>query len=187
MANAKYNKYDDIDFSMFEPRQTSYEKNAARKIETIPPFTEEPKQKPRMELVKKPKKTLYQAKKEMQRTALQTAKIIVVSVFLLSMLAALLFSRIKVDELDRQISDAQTKITSAQSENVRLNMKLDSMISLEKVESYAQTNLGMVKMENHQIEYIDLSGSDKVVLSGNKSMDKGNESFTSKVLEYIKK
>ena len=59
MANRNYNMYDGIDFSMFEPKQSSYEKNAARKIETVDvPLAD----KPKMELVKKPKKTLVQVK-----------------------------------------------------------------------------------------------------------------------------
>lgn len=187
MANKNYNMYDGIDFSAFEPRQTSYEKNAARKIELMPDFDKEPVKRPQIELVKKPKKTVAQAKRDMVKTALQTLKICVISVFLLSMLAALLYGRLKVDELDRQISSVQTNITAAQSENVRLNMQIDSMISLENVEQYAQTQLGMVKMESHQIEYIDLSGDNKVVLSGDKSTCAKTESLTQKVLEYIRK
>ncbi len=182
MANRNYNMYDGIDFSMFEPKQGSYEKNAARKIETVAvPVAD----KPKMELVKKPKKTLNQVKREMHASALQSAKIIAISVFLLSMLSALLYGRIKVDELDRQISAAETKITTAQSENVRLNMQLDSMISLKNVEEYAQTNLGMVKMESYQIEYIDLSGADKVTVSGARTLNANSTSLYSKIMEYM--
>lgn len=184
MANRNYNMYDGIDFSMFEPKQSSYEKNAARKIETVDvPLAD----KPKMELVKKPKKTLVQVKKEMHASALQSAKIIAISIFLLSMLSALLYGRIKVDELDRQISAAETKITTAQSESVRLNMQLDSMISLKNVEEYAQNNLGMVKMESYQIEYIDLSGTDKVTLSGSKTLNADSPSLYSKIMEYMSK
>ena len=103
------------------------------------------------------------------------------------MLSALLYGRIKVDELDRQISAAETKITTAQSESVRLNMQLDSMISLENVEEYAQNNLGMVKMESYQIEYIDLSGTDKVTLSGSKTLNADSPSLYSRIMEYMSK
>lgn len=182
MANRNYNMYDGIDFSMFEPKQGSYERNAARKIETtVVPVAD----KPKMELVNKPKKTLNQVKREMHASALQSAKIIAISIFLLSMLSALLYGRIKVDELDRQISAAETKITTAQSENVRLNMQLDSMISLKNVEEYAQTNLGMVKMESYQIEYIDLSGADKVMVSGARTLNANSTSLYSKIMEYM--
>ena len=45
----------------------------------------------------------------------------------------------------------------------------------------------MVKMESHQIEYIDLSGEDRVVLSGEKMLSKNENSVVSKVLAYISK
>ena len=184
MANKNYNMYDGIDFSMFEPRQSSYEKNAARKLEPAPKKNTAAKKKPQMQLIEKPKKTYNQLKKEMHRSALQTAKIISISLLLLTMLSTLLYGRLKVDELDRQISSKQSQITAAQSANVQLNMKLDSIISLKNVEQYAQTNLGMVKMENHQIEYIDLSGEDKVEVSGDKTNSK---SLMAKVMEYLSK
>ena len=47
-------------------------------------------------------------------------------------------------------------------------MELDSAISLEKVDDYAQNVLGMVKVENYQISYIDISGGDTVTQSGGK-------------------
>lgn len=184
MANKNYNMYDGIDFTMFEPKASSYERNAARQIKpTKVPSAE----KPKMELVSKPKKTGAQLKREMHLGALQSAKIIAISVFLLAMLSGLLYGRMKVDELDRQISSVQTKISTAQSENVRLNMKLDSMISLENVEQYAQENLGMVKMESYQIEYIDLSGNDKITVSGTKTLNVNNTSALSKIKEYVSK
>jgi hypothetical protein len=46
----------------------------------------------------------------------------------------------------------------------------------------------MVKAENYQIEYIDLSGDDKVTVSGGKassSDSKESKSLITKLLEYI--
>jgi len=186
MTNRSYDMFNGIDFSDFEPVSRSYEKNAVRKIEQTPRKVSQPK-KPQLRVVRNPVKSAPQEKREMRRTALQTAKVIAVAVLLLTMLSTLLYGRFKVDELDREISNLTAEITAAQSENVRLNMKLDSVISLKNVEDYAQTRLGMVKMENHQIEYIDLSGEDKVVLSGTKSLSVDNKSFASKLLEYISK
>lgn len=185
MASNRYNMYDGIDFSDFEPI-ASYERNAARKIQTAPKGAKR-KAAPKLKIVEAPKKTLMQLKREMHASALQTAKIISIAFVLLSLLAALLYGRLKVDELDREIANLNTEITAAQSECVRLNMQIDSVISLKNVEEYAQTNLGMVKMESHQIEYIDLSGEDRVVLSGEKMLSKNSESFVSKVMEYISK
>lgn len=187
MANRSYDIYNGIDFSDFEPTASrSYDRNAARKIEKAPQ-KDAGRRRVKLEVVAKPKPSASQVKREMHMTALQSAKILAVSLLLLTMLSALLYGRFKVDELDREISNINTQITAAQSENVRLNMQIDSVISLKNVEDYAQTKLGMVKMENHQIEYIDLSGEDKVVLSGTKTLKADNASFLSKVMEYISK
>ncbi len=189
MASGKNNKYDDFDFSDFEPKRTSYERNAARKIDTAPKRRQAEK-KPDMKLVKRPKKSYARTREEMKRANLHTAKIIAISLVLLVMMSALLYGRMKADELDRQIQSKKNELSVAQSENVRLSMKLDSMISLKNVEDYAQNNLGMVKMESHQIEYIDLSGEDKAVVSGNKSKkseSKNKASFISRLKEYMSK
>lgn len=175
MATTRYNRYEDFDFSAFEPKQSSYERNAARKLDTAPRRSTQTKKQPEMKLVEKPKMSYAQAKANMHFASLQSAKILTISLVLLVLMSALLYGRMKVDELDRQIQNTKSELSVAQSENVRLNMKLDSMISLKNVEEYAQTNLGMVKMESHQIEYIDLSGENKANVSGSKTLKKTND------------
>ncbi len=182
---ANYQKYSDADFARFEPRASAYSQNAAKKIVEMPPF--EAQNKPQMELVRRKKKTVAEARREMQMGARQTAKILVIALCLLSMFAALLYSRLRVDELTREIDAANAQLSVAQGENVRLNMKLDSMISLERVEEYAKNDLGMTKVEGYQIEYIDLSGADTVTVSGNKSVKSlSAEDSGKKLSEYLK-
>ena len=168
-----YDKYGNYDFSMFEPKSVSFDHNAARKIATLPGVGERAADSG-MRLVTRKKKTTVEAKNEMRATALRAAKV--------------LYSKLRVDELDRQIAKTESNLTAAQAETVRLNMQLDSTISLEKVDDYAQNVLGMVKAENYQIEYIDLSGDDKVTVSGGKassSDSKESKSLITKLLEYI--
>lgn len=182
---ANYQKYSDADFARFEPRTAAYNQSTAHKIEPLPPF--EAQKKPQMELVRRKKKSLAEAKREMRVGARQTAKILVIALCLLSMFAALLYSRLRADELTREIDAANAQLQVEQGENVRLNMQLDSMISLEKVESYARDELGMVKMEGYQIEYIDLSGGDTVSVSGNKTVKSlSADTPFQKLAEYLK-
>ncbi len=182
---ANYQKYSDADFARFEPRASAYSQNAAKKIVEMPPF--EAQNKPQMELVRRKKKTVAEARREMRIGARQTAKILVIAFCLLSMFAALLYSRLRVDELTREIDAANAQLSVAQGENVRLNMRLDSMISLERVEDYAKNDLGMTKVEGYQIEYIDLSGADTVTVSGNKSVKSlSAENSGEKLSEYLK-
>lgn len=190
MAGGRYNRYDDFDFSAFEPKQSSYERNAARKLDAAPKRRADETAKPDMKLVKRPKKSYEQAKKEMRIGRNRSFVILGAAISLLVVISMLLYGRIKVDELDRKIQSKKNEISIAQSENVRLNMALDSMISLKNVEEYAQNNLGMVKMDNHQIEYIDLSGEDKASVSGDKKVRKETDkkfSLSSKFMEYMSK
>lgn len=57
---------------------------------------------------------------------------------------------------------AKKELEAAQSERVTLQMAYDEMLSIDKVEKYAVEKLGMVKRENYQVRYFDLSGSDGV-------------------------
>lgn len=182
---ANYQKYSDADFARFEPPASAYNRNAAHKIVEMPPFEEQ--KKPQMELVRRKKKTVAEARKEMRAGARQTAKILTVALCLLTMFAMLLYSRLRVDELTREIDAANAQLKVAQGENVRLNMQLDSMISLERVESYAKNELGMTKVEGYQIEYIDLSEEDTVTVSGNKTVKSlSAEDTKTKLWEYLK-
>lgn len=183
---ANYSKYSDVDFSRFEPRASAYSQNAARKIAEMPPFEQTP-QKPKMELVRRKKKSVKQAREEMRANGFRAAAILCISLVFLGMFAALLYSRLRVDELTREVDSAAADLEIAQAETVRLNAALDSMISLEKVENYAKNDLGMTKVEGYQIEYIDLSGADSVSVSGSKNVKpSGETTLTEKLLEYLK-
>ena len=100
-----YDKYGNYDFSMFEPKPVSFDHNAARKIATLPGVGERAADSG-MRLVTRKKKTTVEAKNEMRATALRAAKVLTVAAVLLSLFAALLYSKLRVDELDRQIGRA---------------------------------------------------------------------------------
>ena len=180
---ARYQKYSDADFARFEAPASAYHQNAARKLAPSPEQTS----RPPMRLVERKKKTAAQARREMKIGARQAAQILAVSVFLLSMFAVLLYGRLRVDELSREVDAATVQLQEAQDANTRLNMQLDSEFSLERVEAYARDVLGMTKAEGYQIEHIDLSGEDAVVVSGDKTLSESSEdSFVGRVLEYLK-
>lgn len=171
---------------MFEPKPVSFDHNAARKIATLPGVGERAADSG-MRLVTRKRKQQSRQKTKCEPRLCVRQRCLRLPLFALAF-AALLYSKLRVDELDRQIAKTESNLTAAQAETVRLNMQLDSTISLEKVDDYAQNVLGMVKAENYQIEYIDLSGDDKVTVSGGKassSDSKESKSLITKLLEYI--
>ncbi|MCR4925322.1 MAG: hypothetical protein K5917_03430 [Clostridiales bacterium] len=160
------------DFSRFEPKrvQQPVHQTEERNIKLLPPK----------------KKSAKQAKMEATQTAYKTIKIFLLTTAFVSVLAAQIYSTVKLDEINHEITKVENNMAVAVSENTRLNMELDSLVGLTKVEDYAVNKLGMVKQENYKVEYIDLSQGDRVVLSQAKG--DGNDSVKTKfqkLLAYI--
>ncbi len=113
-------------------------------------------------------KSRAEIRAEERRARAKAFKIVTVCSLLFVLIGFQIYSQVKVDEIDRKIANVNSQIEIVESENTRLNMQLDSRISLDKVDDYAQNVLGMVKVENYQVSYIDLSGGDAVTISGGK-------------------
>lgn len=120
---------------------------------------------PKPHVVTKTKKQLRA--EEFRSTKKATKALVICSIFFL-LIGFQIYNQVQVDELDRQLDSINQQIEVVDSENTRLNMELDSIISLDKVDDYAQNVLGMVKVENYQVSYIDLSGGDAITKSGGK-------------------
>lgn len=138
--------------------------SAAPKINTPAP-KKKPNEVQRPRVVKKTRK---QIKLEQRRSAFKAAKVLIICGIFFALISFQIFSQVKVDELDRELQSVNSQIEILDSENTRLNMQLDSIISLDKVDAYAQDTLGMVKVENYQVSYVDLSSGDVATVSGGK-------------------
>ncbi len=164
------------DFSMFEPHADSAVRQRAAAPQKV-------NQKPQVELKIVPKRTAQQEKQQ-QRIGFRRAVAAVLScacIFLF--IAMFISSSVRSAELSSQITDMQTQIRNAQSENVRLRAEVNGMYSIANVETYAQDVLGMSKMEDYQIRYVDLSESDAVLYAGPQRLS-GGEIFAA-VKEYF--
>lgn len=77
-------------------------------------------------------------------------------------LCAGIFSRVKLNETVYQIGKANSMLAELQNDYTRLNMQLDSKVSIKSIEEYATGTLGLNRAEKYQISYITLSGDDKI-------------------------
>lgn len=163
------------DFSLFEPqvieqpKKQNETKNQPKRT-TAPARKKAPKKSTAVNIIDN-----YQC--EVERKAEKTfvpsavKKAMCFLVVCLSMVAVILVMQTKCDTLLNEIATVQDDIKIATCENVRLKAELSSMISSDKIENYAENELGMVKAESYQISYIDLSEGDKIVLSGDKTLE----------------
>ncbi|MBQ9946071.1 MAG: hypothetical protein IJO68_06065 [Clostridia bacterium] len=68
-------------------------------------------------------------------------------------------------ELMREIQKVEAQLEIAESENIRLTAELNGITGIAIIDTYATDVLGMTKVENYQIECVDLSGADSVLYS----------------------
>ncbi len=63
----------------------------------------------------------------------------------------------KVDDVARMVDDQKTLLSEAQEENSLLQSRLDSKANISYIEEYAANELGMAKVTNSQINYLDVN------------------------------
>ncbi len=175
---AGYNSSAAYDLSLFEPQVIEKPKT---KNNTAPVT------KPQKKIQNKTSaKTNTQQNRNSNQVTLSPSlfKAIALGIAFCLCVVSLLIMESKCNALDKQISSVQSELSIAQGESVRLNAELNSMMSTEKIESYAENVLGMVKAESYQISYIDLSEGDKIVVSGDRTLDENGE-FSNKIKELF--
>lgn len=91
-------------------------------------------------------------------------------VMAITITAMMMLSRVELNELTTKISAANKQLDQLKNDNVRLSLQAESKISLNTVEEYAKSVLGMKKLQRYQIEYVNLTDSDKVEIASAKDV-----------------
>lgn len=93
-----------------------------------------------------------------QKIGFKKAAIIAVTALLsIAMLFSVLYTYAKKNELTHEISNLETQLAVAESENTRINSELDALVSMSMIDRYAVEELGMSKVQSNQIVYVDVS------------------------------
>lgn len=94
--------------------------------------------------------------------------------------------KVETSKMYRQISGANQSLESIQSEKVRLQSELESKMTLKNVEEYAVKILGLQKLNNSQIKYVETQTDDVVKIPEEEKniFVKVKEKFD-KLVEYI--
>lgn len=146
---ANYNDELALDLDLFDNTKSGY----------IP----EQKKKKKLEIPKLlPRKTVSPDEAK-QQAAISRKKALIVSVVAMACLlivGSLVYSRACLYDYKYELNEAKSQLEAVESENVRLQVKFNSIMSKDKVEDYALTKLGMVKRESYQISYFDMAEED---------------------------
>lgn len=126
-------------------------------------FEESPEEKKRKE--EKAKVKLKMIKGRKAENIAKFGKLgIALCVFYLVFFGLFIHEKYVRDDINRTYEKYNTQLEALQDENIQLNSQIESKFSLKDVEQYAINELGMVKIAPGQIEYINMSVGDRVVL-----------------------
>lgn len=139
--------------------------------------TSAPALEPEIKPVRKPEKKKSSQKKTSQSVSasaknatreslFKSVKVLACVFCIFSVICFAMYLNVMLDETASQINSIENNIEIAKSENIRLNSTLEGMVSIDKVEDYAENNLGMIKLENYKITYFESDEGNHVVLSG---------------------
>lgn len=162
----------------------SYKSNVAYDFSLFAP-EEEPEQ---LEQQPKEQKIVKKRSKAISKPVKPATlvKWVFVSLFVMLSLVSIMVGNIKITQLSDEITLTQKQLDTSKSVQVSLNSKLESRMSLTKVEDYAVNKLGLVKIQPYQIQYVHLTDKDKIEVSNDDSTITGffNHVFDS-ILEYF--
>lgn len=101
----------------------------------------------------------------------------------------MLFCQMQLTQLTAQVSEQTELLDELTAENVSLSSKKTYSMDMKEIETYATEQLGMVKMDNSQIEYVEMTNPDSVtVAKSGVSLDAlfaGLVHSFSAIMEYI--
>ena len=146
MANSNYA----LDLDLFDTAKNGY----------IPAEQPQRRRIQRPELLKETPISRKTEKLDEKHARIYAIKVCAFVLFTLLIIGSLIYSRVILTNLQVELNAAQKELSATQSEYTSLQMKYNSLLALDKVEEYARNELGMVKLENNQIRYFDMSGSD---------------------------
>lgn len=129
-------------------------------------------------------KVVENRKKDSNPFMIKTA---VVFIMVMGIVAAILYNNMVLTELTSEIENTETRYEQLKNEYRLMQMEIESKTSLRTVEEIAKNELGMSKVESYQVQYIDLSEGDRVVMARAPKLTLSEKIYKSyrRILEYM--
>ena len=103
---------------------------------------------------------------------------------MITLIVAVIATNAAVTTASTQIADMQDEIIRLESEKAYLEFTLESRMTLDQIENYAQTQLGRVKMDSAQKKYVELETENKIVVNQSPVKEKLDEAIQP-ILSYL--
>ena len=122
-----------------------------------------PKKKEQERFVKVEKTLLTKQDKRLHRRKLMLACTAFAVVFVLSVLNCAAY--VAVSDAGHEIAQLEKDLELKKSEYIQLNSELEALVSPEKVEKIAVEQLGLIKLNDSDWQYINIDKGNQIIVS----------------------
>lgn len=123
-------------------------------------------------------------KRGLARINLKIVKIVAFASIFVALVCSVLDSQRTVTELTAKIAKGESALFDLQSEYAYLNNEMEMRTSLKNVEQYAQSQLGLVKLDQSQITYVERK-NDEVIVLPETNLQKLMTTVTTEALSFM--
>ncbi len=156
----RYNRTTEAyDFALFETKPVQEQYTVHRK-KKAPPAPTKAASAPKTQTCSQVQ--IYRVKK--QRSKAKALRVVVCSLLLVTALGAMgsiIYNQVCLTELTQQIDTVAQELEESKSVFTQLQMRSNANLSLATVESFAKERLGMRKIDQSQLVFVELSKGDK--------------------------
>lgn len=92
------------------------------------------------------------------------AKVLIGGILTLALFSMVINSYVQLNEVYSQISTEESLLKDLQSENVRMQTKLEGQASIRNIKEYAENRLKLQKLNHSQIQYIQIQTEDEIIV-----------------------
>lgn len=124
-------------------------------------------------------------KKKLQQERKKHRQIITYVVLGFAVLFAISYRNAQIDENFEKVQDYKKELASIEKENSQLELAIESSLNLSNIEQQAKELLGMQKLTNQQIVYVNLEKDDHIE-SAAESVNIEKETFMDKMINTVK-
>lgn len=124
-------------------------------------------------------------KKQLQEEKKQHRKVIMYVALIFSILFAISYRNAQIDESFEKVQDYKKELAAVEKENSQLELAIESNLNLSNVEQQAKELLGMQKLTNQQIVYVNLEKDDHIEVAA-ENVKIEEETFFNKILNTVK-
>ena len=110
---------------------------------------------------------------------------IALTVVMIALAVYTVYSNMLLTKTKALITRSSAELVELQSENVYLDYQIESMVSLKNAEEYAANELGLIKLDTAQIEYVNLEGQNRIVMQQADGVRGAVASFFGTVMDWL--